>query len=59
MYRCGEGELMPRSYEEIVRQSEAMADSLEADDAAPDTSPEEGAVRAADLRRAVAGVGRG
>lgn len=45
---------MPRSFEEIVAQSEAMATSLEADDSPPSVSKEEAALRAAALRRALA-----
>jgi len=45
---------MPRSYDEIVRLSESMSESLENDDSTPETSPEEAAVRAAALRRALA-----
>lgn len=45
---------MPRSYEEIVRLSESMAESLEADTSEPNVSPFEAAVRAAALRRALA-----
>ena len=45
---------MPRSFDEIVRLSESMAESLESDDTEPDISPEEATVRAAALRRALA-----
>lgn len=45
---------MPRSYDEIVRLSESMAESLESDDTEPTTSPEEAALRAAALRRSLA-----
>lgn len=45
---------MPRSFEEIVRFSESMAESLESDDIEPHISPEEATVRAAALRRALA-----
>jgi hypothetical protein len=45
---------MPRSFDEIVRLSESMAESLESDDTQPDISPEEATVRAAALRRALA-----
>ena len=45
---------MPRSFDEIVRLSESMAESLESDDTEPHVSPEEATVRAAALRRALA-----
>ena len=45
---------MPRSFDEIVRLSESMAESLESDDTEPDVSPEEATVRVAALRRALA-----
>lgn len=45
---------MPRSYDEIVRLSESMAESLEADETEPAITPEEAALRAAALRRALA-----
>jgi cation diffusion facilitator CzcD-associated flavoprotein CzcO len=45
---------MPRSFDEIVRLSESMAESLESDDTDPDISLEEATVRAAALRRALA-----
>lgn len=47
---------MPRSYDEIVRLSEAMADDMEQldDDAPAATSTEEGELRAAALRRSLA-----
>ena len=45
---------MPRSYDEIVRLSESMAESLESDDTEPTTSPEEATLRAAALRRSLA-----
>jgi hypothetical protein len=45
---------MPRSYEEIVRLSEAMADQLENDTTEPAISAEESALRAAVLRRSIA-----
>lgn len=44
---------MPRSYDEIVRLSESMAESLESD-TEPATSPEEATLRAAALRRSLA-----
>ncbi|WP_179966101.1 hypothetical protein [Modestobacter altitudinis] len=45
---------MPRSYDEIVRLSEAMADQLEKDTTEPAISAEESALRAAVLRRSIA-----
>lgn len=47
---------MPRSYDEIVRLSEAMADDLQQldDDGPTTTSTEEGALRAMALRRSLA-----
>lgn len=45
---------MPRSYDEIVRLSESMAESLESDGTEPTTSPEEATLRAAALRRSLA-----
>jgi hypothetical protein len=45
---------MPRSYEEIVRLSEAMADQLENDTTVPAISAEESALRGAVLRRSLA-----
>jgi hypothetical protein len=45
---------MPRSYDEIVRLSEAMADQLENDATEPGVSAEESALRAAVLRRSIA-----
>jgi hypothetical protein len=45
---------MPRSYADIVRLSESMADSIEADTSEPTTPSTEAAVRAAALRRALA-----
>jgi hypothetical protein len=45
---------VPRSYEEIVRLSEAMADQLENDTTEPAISAEESALRAAVLRRSIA-----
>src|SRR3954452_13341451 len=45
---------MPRSYDEIVRLSEAMADQLENDTTEPAISPEESALRGAVLRRSIA-----
>src|SRR4051812_16490521 len=45
---------MPRSYDEIVRLSESMSESLESDDKEPTTSPEEATLRAAALRRSLA-----
>src|SRR3954468_20760333 len=45
---------MPRSYDEIVRLSEAMADQLENDTTEPAISAEESALRAAVLRRSIA-----
>lgn len=46
---------MPRSYDQIVALSEAMADDLEQlDDTPPTTSIEEGVLRAAALRRVLA-----
>lgn len=45
---------MPRSYEEIVALSTAMARSLEDDHSEPTTSSAESALRAAALRRALA-----
>lgn len=45
---------MPRSFEEIIRLSESMSESLESDDAEPGLSREEATVRAAALRRALA-----
>jgi hypothetical protein len=45
---------MPRSYDEIVRLSEAMADQLESDTTEPAISAEESALRAAVLRRSIA-----
>jgi hypothetical protein len=44
---------MPRSYDEIVRLSESMAESLKSDDAEPTTSSEEAVLRAAALRRSL------
>lgn len=45
---------MPRSYDEIVRLSEAMADQLEHDTTEPAIAPEESALRGAVLRRSIA-----
>ena len=45
---------MPRSYDQIVRLSESMAESLESDDTEPITSPEEATLRAATRRRSLA-----
>lgn len=45
---------MPRSYDEIVRLSESMAESLESDDTEPTTSAEEATLRAAALHRSLA-----
>src|SRR4051794_39565385 len=45
---------MPRSYDEIVRLSEAMADQLENDATEPAISAEESALRGAVLRRSIA-----
>jgi hypothetical protein len=45
---------MPRSYDQIVRLSEAMADQLENDTTEPAISAEESALRAAVLRRSIA-----
>lgn len=45
---------MPRSYDEIVRLSEAMADQLENDTTEPAISVEESALRGAVLRRSIA-----
>jgi hypothetical protein len=45
---------MPRSYDEIVRLSEAMADQLENDTTEPAISAEESALRGAVLRRSIA-----
>jgi hypothetical protein len=45
---------MPRSYVDIVRMSEAMAESLEQDASDPTISDEESALRAAALRRSLA-----
>src|SRR3954453_2408260 len=45
---------MPRSYDEIVRLSEAMAAQLENDTTEPAISAEESALRAAALRRSIA-----
>jgi hypothetical protein len=45
---------MPRSDDEIVRLSEAMADQLESDATVPAISVEESALRTAVLRRSIA-----
>ena len=45
---------MPRSYDQIVRLSKSMAESLESDGTEPITSPEEATLRAAARRRSLA-----